>query len=37
LGNINPTASQACAADVNDDDIIDILDIVRIVNIVLGN
>ena len=37
LGNANPTADQAIAADVNSDGFIDILDIVRIVNIILGN
>jgi len=37
MGNINPSATQACAADVNGDTIIDILDIVLIVNIILGN
>ena len=37
LGNANPTADQAIAADVNSDGFIDILDIVGIVNIILGN
>ena len=37
LGNITPSATQACAADVNGDTIIDILDIVLIVNIIMGN
>ena len=37
LGNITPSAIQACAADVNGDTIIDILDIVLIVNIIMGN
>jgi hypothetical protein len=37
LGNITPSATQACAADVNGDTIIDILDIVLIVNIIMRN
>jgi len=37
MGNINPSATQVCAADVNSDTIIDILDIVLIVNIIMGN
>jgi hypothetical protein len=37
MGNITPSATQACAADVNSDTIIDILDIVLIVNIIMGN
>ena len=36
MGFMDPTADQACAADVNGDGIVDILDIVLMVNIIIG-
>ena len=37
IGNLNPTAIQLIAGDLNSDNTIDVLDIVQLVNIILDN